>query len=140
MTVYLLVMKTITRNSGEETACIFPTPRSSLGRHPLLEGSPHSWVGKSCPFFRCSWNAESSKTQLPTPPPSPPLDVCALEPLVWGLTLSASLQAAAVSPQWGGKGNPKQRPVSRLPPLPVPVVQDRDLEGLATLFGVPCRT
>lgn len=41
-----------------------------------------------------------------------------------------------MSPQWGGKGDPKQRPVSRLPPLPVPVVQDR-LRGLSCTLWSP---
>lgn len=56
-----------------------------------------------------------------------------------------------MSPSGVGR-NPKQRPVSRLPPLPVPVVQDRDLEGLsytlwsplqnlkAYIWGVPHRS
>lgn len=137
MTVYLLIMKIITRNSRKEIACLhIPDPTLVLRQAaPSQNALPAvCWANPAHPS-RCSWNAGSSKTQL-LPPVTSPGRLCLVAPGV-GLT-TASLRVACL-PSGVGKGLPARGQGRRLPPLPVPGVQDRDSKGLAALFGVPSK-
>lgn len=134
MTVYLLIMKIITRNSRKEIACLhIPDPTLVLRQAaPSQNALPAvCWANPAHPS-RCSWNAGSSKTQL-LPPVTSPGRLCLVAPGV-GLT---TCKPTCVSPQWGGEGAPSQRPGSQAPSPTSAWSTGQRLEGLSCTLWSP---